>query len=269
MNLHPVRRCFLVSISIKCRNRCRRCSRRPSTPASPRASTPSPNPPASTRPPSPRTPAPTQLQAALLQPPEGTPRRQGHQLRLRRQVQHPQQPARPAPRQLRPRQRLHAQHREETRLQLRPPQAGHLRHRQRVREPRAWQIRPGHGQRQQDLLQHPLQVRGPHAAPRQRTSAPTQTVGPGQYEAPKMLNSTGNYFNSRFKNSGCGKIGNAARFEDERTLPPGPGKYRDRLGMNRTGTYFNTRVQSNFVMTFQGTVRPPINAHNDVPGPGS
>jgi len=43
------------------------------------------------------------------------------------------------------------------------------------------------------------------------------------------MNNTGIYANSKYRGAGCGKIGRAARFDDERTLPPGPGKYNDKL----------------------------------------
>lgn len=85
-----------------------------------------------------------------------------------------------------------------------------------------------------------------------------QQLGPGQYKPAPTLNETGNYFYSKYRNSGSPKIGKSARFEDERTLPPGPGKYNDRLSINRTGNYFNSRIPSNYVRSFIGTARPPI-----------
>lgn len=87
----------------------------------------------------------------------------------------------------------------------------------------------------------------------------TQPLGPGQYNCTPSLNTTGNYFNSKYKGSQCGKIGRSTRFEDERTFSPGPGKYTDKLSMNRTGIYFNSKIPSNYVKSFQGTSRLPIN----------
>jgi hypothetical protein len=51
----------------------------------------------------------------------------------------------------------------------------------------------------------------------------------------------------------------STRFDDESTLVPGPGKYSDKLSINRTGTYFNSKIPSNYVKSFQGTSRLPIN----------
>ena len=39
--------------------------------------------------------------------------------------------------------------------------------------------------------------------------------------------------------------------------------------MNRTGTYFNSKIASNYVKSFEGTQRPPINEASLTPGPGS
>jgi hypothetical protein len=83
------------------------------------------------------------------------------------------------------------------------------------------------------------------------------------------MTSTGTYFNSKYKGSGCGKIGKSSRFDDERTLPPGPGKYNDGLSINRSGTYFNSKIPSNYVKSFQGTYRHPINDPSLTPGPGT
>jgi hypothetical protein len=96
-----------------------------------------------------------------------------------------------------------------------------------------------------------------------------QQLGPGQYHCIPALSSTGTYFNSKYKGSGCGRIGKASRFEDERTLPPGPGKYNDGLDTNRTGTYFNSKIPSNYVKSFDGTYRAPINEPSETPGPGT
>lgn len=83
-----------------------------------------------------------------------------------------------------------------------------------------------------------------------------------------MMNATGNYFNSTNKNSGCSRIGRASRFEDSRTESPGPGKYADKLAINKTGSYFNSKMPSNYVKSFKGTERPPINEPSETPGPG-
>ena len=67
----------------------------------------------------------------------------------------------------------------------------------------------------------------------------------------------------------CGKIGREARFEDERHFAPGPGKYTDKLSMNKTGVYFNSKIPTNYVKSFQGTSRLPINDPSETPGPGT
>lgn len=83
------------------------------------------------------------------------------------------------------------------------------------------------------------------------------------------MNRTGNYFNSRFKNSLCGKIGKSSRFGNDHTEAPGPGKYQDKLDINRSGSYFNSRFKSNYVASFHGTSRPLINRQSDAPAPGT
>ena len=96
-----------------------------------------------------------------------------------------------------------------------------------------------------------------------------QQLGPGQYHNTPALNSTGSYFNSKYRGSMCGKIGRQARFDDERHFAPGPGKYTDKLSMNRTGIYFNSKVPTNYVKSFKGTSRLPINDPSETPGPGT
>ena len=96
-----------------------------------------------------------------------------------------------------------------------------------------------------------------------------QHLGPGQYHCIPTLNNTGNYFNSKYRGSLCGKIGKAGRFEDEHHFSPGPGKYTDRLSINRSGVYFNSKIPTNFVKSFKGTTRPPINELSETPGPGT
>ncbi len=78
-----------------------------------------------------------------------------------------------------------------------------------------------------------------------------QQLGPGQYHCISALSSTGTYFNSGYRGSGCGRIGKASRFEEERTLPPGPGKYNHGLDINRMGKYSSYKIPSNFVKSFR------------------
>ena len=77
------------------------------------------------------------------------------------------------------------------------------------------------------------------------------------------------YFNSRFKNSMCGKIGRDKRFGADDTPVPGPGAYPYKFSINRSGSYYDSRIKSNLVPSFQGTARPPINERNEAPGPGA
>ncbi len=83
------------------------------------------------------------------------------------------------------------------------------------------------------------------------------------------LNSTGSYFNSKYKGSQCSRIGKSTRFDEIGNEAPGPGKYSDNLAINRTGTYFNSKIASNYVKSFQGTSRLPINDPSETPGPGT
>jgi hypothetical protein len=39
--------------------------------------------------------------------------------------------------------------------------------------------------------------------------------------------------------------------------------------MNQTGKYFNSKMPSNYVKSFQGTYRLPINEPSETPGPGT
>ncbi len=41
-----------------------------------------------------------------------------------------------------------------------------------------------------------------------------QKVGPGQYEAKNSFQPKGTYFDSKYSNSKCGKIGKSKRFAD-------------------------------------------------------
>jgi hypothetical protein len=66
---------------------------------------------------------------------------------------------------------------------------------------------------------------------------------------------TGNYFYSKYKNSGCSKIGRSPRFSDDISAFPGPGKYNDKMNMNKSGIYFNSKISSKNVKSFQGTPR--------------
>jgi len=93
--------------------------------------------------------------------------------------------------------------------------------------------------------------------------------GPGDYDCPPTIDSKGNYFNSKYRGSLCGKIGKASRFDDDSPLSPGPGKYNDNLSMNKTGVYFNSRFPTNYVKSFQGTAHLPINDPSETPGPGT
>ena len=83
-----------------------------------------------------------------------------------------------------------------------------------------------------------------------------------------MVSATGTYFNSIHGGSKCSKIGRERRFGDDATESPGPAKYRDHFQINKKGTYFNSKMPSNYVKSFQGTSRPPINEPSETPGPG-
>lgn len=64
-------------------------------------------------------------------------------------------------------------------------------------------------------------------------------------------------------------MGKSGRFDEDPSFSPGPGKYSNNLAINKTGVYFNSRIPSNYVKSFQGTARLPINDPSETPGPGT
>lgn len=79
-------------------------------------------------------------------------------------------------------------------------------------------------------------------------------LGPGQYQALSSINSSGNYFYSKYSNSGCGKIGRAQRKSiNDPSNTPGPGKCifdinldqsEEKVSFNKTGVYFFSKFRN-------------------------
>ena len=90
------------------------------------------------------------------------------------------------------------------------------------------------------------------------------------------MNKNGNYFNSKFSNSGAQAFHpkRSQRFVDKSSLLkllPGPGHYSPKDGMSRNGDYFLSQIKSNGCRTFYHTNRVTTyvsKAKKSVPGPG-
>lgn len=100
--------------------------------------------------------------------------------------------------------------------------------------------------------------------------------GPGTYETPQAISKTGNYFNSKFKNSRAGVFSPArsVRFADlsqKSKLNPGPGTYDPSSTLNKEGNYFVSKFKSSLCRTFYHFNRDcmPLNKQKKLlPGPG-
>ena len=118
---------------------------------------------------------------------------------------------------------------------------------------------------------------------RPRTSAQSlfsgnSNPGPGTYAPKTGMSSKGEYFLSKYKNSGACSFSptSSVRFmKPNRAVisMPGPDRYRPKVGMSDNGEYFVSRFKSSMCRTFSHSSRisqpEEISKRLDTPGPGS
>jgi len=100
--------------------------------------------------------------------------------------------------------------------------------------------------------------------------------GPGTYEPPNSISKTGNYFNSKFKNSKWAMFNPAVskrftNYSRNYKQIPGPGTYNPGTSITKDGNYFLSRFSSSRCRTFyhcdRDTSTGSKNSKN-LPGPG-
>eukprot|EP00347_Sterkiella_histriomuscorum_P017361 403349677 len=80
-----------------------------------------------------------------------------------------------------------------------------------------------------------------------------QYPGPGYYQDNTTINSKGNYFHSKFLNSGSQKFSqNPRNFLRIKSTTPGPGSYDPKVLLNKEGQYFVSTYKNSLVRKFGG-----------------
>lgn len=80
------------------------------------------------------------------------------------------------------------------------------------------------------------------------------------------MNPKGEYINSKYRNSGCGKVNKSPRFGNKAVDTPGPGQCKkyinsdeagSSINISKQGSYFNSKFTSSKAAKFSRSDRSP------------